>query len=1814
MTTHSEIANPFVGPRPFERKDALLFKGRQQEARDLLTLFLARRLVLLYAPSGAGKTSLLKAKLMPDLEQEEQFEVLPVGRVGDSITPPNDFCGNRFVFNLLVSLGICEKPELIAAKETSLNHFLLNVGYDGNDFVYFDETEEEAEPEAAVQEGLAEDEEVPVQPRALIIDQFEEMFTMHPELEADRIDFFKQVGEAMVNDPYLYVMISMRGDYLYRIIPYVHLLPNSLRARFQLQRLQAAGALQAVCEPAAEAGRPFNADVAEKLVECLRRVRVADGAEDGERPLGDYVEAMQLQVVCQQLWYRLAERPGETISMADVDWVVGQRTTNKAEQADSLDRFVDNALADYYEEALRRVLTHLQQKGINHVDEYALRRWFSTELITEAGTRDLVARMGKETKGMPETAVAYLDTELYLIRNEIRAGNNFIELVHDSFVEPIRTANRKWQEELERRIPWLNNARRYARNPNPSLLLDDYNSLQAARKRVADEAEKGGLPPTTLQFLESYLEKGEEAYQRQLIQDVPWLNSARQYAENQNPDLLFGGNTLQLAIQQAAKAKANGSLPNYADDFLQASIEKERKGEIKKLRQEEEARRREELTQQELVHERSLAEEQKKRAGIALGFGTLAVVLAIAASFFGVSARNNAAIAENRKATAIVAVETSGAAEATSAAVAGTAVVNATSAAIEKENALNAEATAKADRIIAEQQLHLADSLRLVGQARDYLSNGQGTSALLLSIEASQSLIRARDAAPDNASLTSAQYEVQGIMLEALFNFDGDGNFNPNLNGRYFRDVVTTPYETVPKIFPGPEPGTVATIQDGAVIYWSLTDTMTETLALPDATEPISQTTISQNGTRLALLQNKTIEVYSVADGVVQEQVTSFDLDDGFRLNTMMFNSDGTRLAVAACPELARDEGERNNTQSNSDESGCALMVYPLPGAGQSVPAIANTCRLGLPTVTAVAFLEQVNFLVLSGTRGLEPAPTQLLYLLDMSTETCRQEAVSVSSDHIIKTIAILPEMAGQPGFIVTAGRNLQWWRFDEEQAQLQPFGPLLSSANPIKDSFALADQQVYVALNEANNIIAYNTNMSQWPEIGCGLANRNLTYTEWGNAFPLDELEDYHQTCAVYSYEAFGVHISLARYQLQQAQNELQQCNLSDAQVNFNSALDFAGQSSYENYIAKTFPLWAVRELLNRDILSTTACTVGAFEETLQHLVDDNTLIEDLKIIAANIRLGKGLIADGDFEEGLARYESVLMQIADLPDDYQDIFDRQLVSDYSSLCINQLIPNYEEACNLLTEFARPAQAGESYLADTEEIQLWEFAAAEGDFVSIVMKVFDSSLNSLDPYVTLLDSNANQVAAEDDYRSGQYSKITVYRIPEDGFYYVRTMGYAGETSGAYELMVSRLNEPTEIVPGVSQTASAEEVQLWYFEGQAGDFFDISLSSVENLFESQLILLDSQGLRLNSAGSDSSNTATLSSIPIFEDGTYYLYATGLGNATGLYGLEIAQSVPGMISFGIPQTADIADVQMWQFSGDAGQIFSIEMTAVDDTITPYFELLDSEGAYLTSSQSSADGRSATLPTIFMPYSGEYYLRASELSGQTAGIYDLVITELGAQEIDAIALDTNTPGSLEGIGLWLLKLQEDVDTAQPVRIQMAFIDQTSFLPYLTILDEAGREISALIQTDDGFSASEAIYLIDPNITYIIRVNGNNDGLEGEYTIRASVIDVPPIEIDGETEVGNTLEQPLWSFMGNEGETITIAMNERVDDELDTVLLLYDAAGIVIAENDDSIDGSLNSLIEITLPETGLYFINTQGYGGASGTYELTVRRVGT
>jgi WD40 repeat protein len=407
-TMSAVTQNPYVGPRTFLKEEGHLFFGRDRESRDLTALVVSERLVLFYAQSGAGKSSLINTRLIPDLE-EKLFEVLPVARVsGDSVQGIE--VDNIYVFNLIRSLLRRETdPRLLS--HLTLSQFLAKLNEDQNGYFY------DPNLTAPIRSNL----EFTPWPRALIIDQFEEVFSTHAEAWQKREDFFSQLAQAMQDDPYLRLLLVMREDYIAALDPYAHLLPGGLRVRYYMQRLGCEAAIQAVRRPV-EQLRPFARGVAEKLVDDLSSIKVQklDGTIGLEA--GQYVEPVQLQVVCYSLWQNLP--PGKIrITMQDLH-DVGD---------------VDTSLGNYYAERVKAVAeTH-------NVNERRIRKWFSDKLISPGGMRNMVLKdPAGESDGLGNDVIQALPD---LLRTEQRGGAVFYELTHDRLVKPVLENNQAWEEQ-----------------------------------------------------------------------------------------------------------------------------------------------------------------------------------------------------------------------------------------------------------------------------------------------------------------------------------------------------------------------------------------------------------------------------------------------------------------------------------------------------------------------------------------------------------------------------------------------------------------------------------------------------------------------------------------------------------------------------------------------------------------------------------------------------------------------------------------------------------------------------------------------------------------------------------------------------------------------------------------------------------------------------------------------------------------------------------------------------------------------------------------------------------------------------------------------------------------------------------------------------------------------------------------------------------------------------------------------------------------------------------------------------------------------
>lgn len=380
--------NPYPGARPIQYGEPI--HGRSRELAELRSLLIARRIVLLYSPSGAGKSSLVNAGLRPELEQRG-FHVLPTVRVGSTGAVEGP-ARNPYALSTIDSLeeGRPENQKLTADElaTISLAEYFTRITADGADDPCF------------------------------VFDQFEELFTLDPtDVEAKRA-FLTELGVAL-RDEGRWALFAMREDYVAQLDPFLDLLPTDLATRYRLDLLTHDPAMDAVRLPAASRGVLFTQEAARTLIDDLSKVKIKRG-NDVIQVDGPYVEPVQLQVVCRRLW-----------------------STERADQRqiglDDVRRLgsVDQALADFYVDAVRQAVVE------SGVSEREIRDWIDTELITEQGFR----AQASEGPGNSGAGVLRLLENAHLLRAEQRRGTLWYELSHDRLLVPVRESNDAWRTE-----------------------------------------------------------------------------------------------------------------------------------------------------------------------------------------------------------------------------------------------------------------------------------------------------------------------------------------------------------------------------------------------------------------------------------------------------------------------------------------------------------------------------------------------------------------------------------------------------------------------------------------------------------------------------------------------------------------------------------------------------------------------------------------------------------------------------------------------------------------------------------------------------------------------------------------------------------------------------------------------------------------------------------------------------------------------------------------------------------------------------------------------------------------------------------------------------------------------------------------------------------------------------------------------------------------------------------------------------------------------------------------------------------------------
>jgi hypothetical protein len=437
----------YVGPRPFQTGEKLY--ARDRECSELVSLLISQRLVLLHSPSGAGKTSLIQADLVPAMRAEE-FDVVADNPIGDrppqstdvpviirvnreaaATDPPGT---NRYLLSTLVSLER-HRPADRRRQDVQLAGMRLSQYLD-------EEFPATATATAETEQGK------PFRPLLLIFDQFEELLRLDPTDGLEKWDFVKQVGEALRNRR-RWALFAMREDFAAALAPYLPALPTQLTATYRLELLRADTARLAIEEPARAAGVEFEPGLVDDILTELRQVRVQQPDGTFLSKAGDYIEPVQLQVICRRLWEK--RQDPKCISHEDLKRLGGSPGSS-----------VDAILGGYYAEQVREAAAK------SAVSEQRIRTWFGERLIAAERVRLPVLETQAVDFGLNTACLKVLD-KAYLIRREDRGGSMWYELAHDRLINPVIADNNVWFD--KNLTTWQRQAQLWDSQGRPRYLL-----------------------------------------------------------------------------------------------------------------------------------------------------------------------------------------------------------------------------------------------------------------------------------------------------------------------------------------------------------------------------------------------------------------------------------------------------------------------------------------------------------------------------------------------------------------------------------------------------------------------------------------------------------------------------------------------------------------------------------------------------------------------------------------------------------------------------------------------------------------------------------------------------------------------------------------------------------------------------------------------------------------------------------------------------------------------------------------------------------------------------------------------------------------------------------------------------------------------------------------------------------------------------------------------------------------------------------------------------------------------------------------------
>jgi hypothetical protein len=399
-------SNPWLGLASFTEETRDFFFGRDEEVAELARRVQRKLLTVLFGQSGLGKTSILRAGLVPRLRAQGYCPIYVRIDYGKEAPEPAEQIKQTIRLTARRSGEWTQAG--VAVEGESLWEFLHH-----RDDVLQDESGATLTP-------------------LLIFDQFEEIFTLAQSDEFGRARaarFITELADLVENRPPksleakfdedesaaerfdfarsdYRVLIALREDYLAPLEGLKRQIPSISQNRLRLAPMTGTQALAAVLQP----GKKL---VSEEVADAIVRF-VAGGAELANAE----VEPSLLSLICRELNDARIAQGRREISL---DLLAGSHAT-------ILSNFYERALAD-------------QPPAVRHIIE--------DDLLTASGFRENVAEERvlsrlAEANAAPGTLALLVNRRL--LRIEERLDIRRVELTHDVLCEVVKSSRDKRHE------------------------------------------------------------------------------------------------------------------------------------------------------------------------------------------------------------------------------------------------------------------------------------------------------------------------------------------------------------------------------------------------------------------------------------------------------------------------------------------------------------------------------------------------------------------------------------------------------------------------------------------------------------------------------------------------------------------------------------------------------------------------------------------------------------------------------------------------------------------------------------------------------------------------------------------------------------------------------------------------------------------------------------------------------------------------------------------------------------------------------------------------------------------------------------------------------------------------------------------------------------------------------------------------------------------------------------------------------------------------------------------------------------------------